>query len=76
MNSFDPEKQAELHRQRILEEVQQIHLENEAIKGKNTLSRVLARVGAWMMARGEKMLQKNSTPQMLYSQGHKKIAHR
>jgi hypothetical protein len=74
MSYFDPERQAELHRQRILEEMEEIHLQDEALRGKNTMSRALAVLGAWMVARGERLRQNNSRAH--YTELNKKIAHR
>lgn len=76
MTYFNPEKQAELNRQRILEEVEEIHLENEAVQGKNAVSKALATLGMWMVAGGEKLRQKNAAPQAQYSRLNKRAAHR
>ncbi len=76
MAHFDPEIQSELNRQRMIEEIKSIHLENKALRGKNALSRALTLFGEWMVARGEKLRQKNSTPQTSYSELNKRIAHR
>ena len=76
MSYFDPEKQAELNRQRILEEVEEINLQNEATRGRNATSKILALIGMWMVARGEKLRLKNSTPQMQYSNLNKRAIQR
>jgi hypothetical protein len=76
MTYFDPETQPELNRQRIHEEMQSIHLQNKATRGKNVLNRVLAFLGAWMVARGETLRRKNSAPQARYAELNKKTAHR
>lgn len=76
MTYLDPEKLAELNHQRIFMEIEEIRLQDEALRGKNTLSKVLASLGVWMVARGEKLRQKNSTPQVHYSELNKRIAHR
>lgn len=76
MSYFDPETQPELNRQRIHEEMQMIHLQNKAMRGKNILNRILAFLGAWMVARGEILRRKNSVPQARYAELNKKIAHR
>ena len=76
MTYFDPETQAEVHRQQIREEMESIHLQNKAMRGKNLFSRGLAVLGSWMVARGEKLRVKNSTPQTYYTELHKKPAHR
>ena len=76
MTYFDPETQAEVHRQQICEEMQTIHLQNKATRGKNLLSRGLAFFGAWMVARGERLRARNSAPQAYYTELNKKTAHR
>jgi hypothetical protein len=76
MTYFDPETQSEVNRQRIREEMQTIHLQNKASRGKNLLSRGLALLGAWMVARGEKLRRKNAAPQARYAELNKKTAHR
>lgn len=76
MSYFAPEKQAELNRQQILKEVEEINLQNEAMRGRNVISKILALLGAWMVARGEKLHQRNSTPQTRYSELNKRTAHR
>lgn len=76
MTYFDPETQPELNRQRIKEELRTIHLQNRATRGKNLLSRALASLGAWMVARGENLRRKNSAPQVRYAELNKKTAHR
>ena len=74
MSFLPPEMQAELRRQRILEEVAAIRLEEEAINGKTLPQRVLAALGEWMVARGEKLREKHSMKQMDYSELGKKAA--
>ena len=76
MSYFAPEKQAEMNRQRILEEVEEINLQNEATRGKNIMSKILASLGVWMVARGEKLHLKNSTPQVQYSNLNKRAIQR
>jgi hypothetical protein len=76
MSYFDPETQAELNRQRIHEEMQAIHLQTKAVRGKNILHRGLALLGGWMVAHGEKLRMKNSAPQVYYTELNKKTAHR
>jgi hypothetical protein len=76
MTYFNPEKQAELNRQRILEEVEEIHLETEAVQGKNVVRKALATLGVWMVARGETLRRKNAAPQVHYSRLNKRAAHR
>ncbi len=76
MSYFDPETQSELNRQRINEEMQIIHLQHKATRGKNILNRILAFLGVWMVARGEMLRRKNSAPQARYAELNKKTAHR
>lgn len=76
MNYFDPEIQSELNRKRIHEEMQAIHLQNKVVRGKTILHKGLALLGAWMVARGEKLRVKNSESQTYYSELNKKTAHR
>ena len=76
MSYFDPEIQSDLNRQRINEEMQIIHLQHKATRGKNILSRSLASLGAWMVARGEMLRRKNAAPQAHYAELNRKTAHR
>lgn len=76
MPYLDPETQAELNRQRMTEEIQSIRLQNKALSGKGIVSVMLALLGAWMVARGEKLHQRNSAPQTRYSELNKRTAHR
>ena len=76
MSYFAPEKQAEMNRQRILEEVEEINLQNEAMRGRNAMSKILALLGMWMVARGEKLHLKNSPPQVQYSNLNKRAIQR
>ena len=76
MSYFEPERQAELHRQRILMEAQEIHLQNEALSEDNAASKVLTRLGEWMVSRGERLRRKNSTSHVYYTELNKKIIHR
>ena len=71
---FAPEMQSELRRQGIIEDVAAIRLEEEAIKGNTLPQRVLAGLGEWMVARGEKLREKHSMKQMDYSELGKKAA--
>ena len=74
MSFLPPEMQAELRRQRIIEEVAAIHLEEEAIKGKTLRERALAALGEWMVARGAKLHEQHSIQPMDYSELGKKAA--
>lgn len=55
MNKMYEGIQAELNRQRIIEEMKAIRLEEEASNGQNLLSKNLAALGKWMVSRGEKL---------------------
>jgi hypothetical protein len=46
---------SELKRKSIQEELDAIHLEEEAVKGKTLLDKNLALFGNWMISRGEKL---------------------
>ncbi len=49
------EQMSELHRKDIEDELNAIHLEEEATKGKSLLEKNLARIGNWMISRGEQL---------------------
>ena len=49
------ERMSELKRKSIQEELDAIHLEEEAVKGKTLLDKNLALIGTWMVSRGEKL---------------------
>jgi hypothetical protein len=53
-----PEIESELNRRRIMEEMEAIRLEEEAVKGKTVLDKNLALLGAWMVSTGEKLHQR------------------
>lgn len=74
--NLDPETQAQLNRQRINEEMQTIHLQNKATRGKNIFSKGLAFLGTWMISKGELLRKKNSTPQSYSTELNKRTAHR
>ena len=74
MNNLSPEMISEINRQRIKEEMDAIRLEEEALKGRNLLSKNLAALGEWMIARGEKLRKRHSTQQTNYSELSKKVA--
>lgn len=60
MNNIPPEIAVELNRRRIKEEMDAIRLEEEAINGRNFLSKNLVALGEWMVARGEKLRRRHS----------------
>jgi hypothetical protein len=74
MNNLSPETISEINRRRIVEEMDAIRLEEEAIKGKNLLSKNLAALGEWMVARGEKLRKRHSAQHTNYSELTKKVA--
>ncbi len=74
MNNLSPEIMAEINRRRIKEEMDAIRLEEEAVKGKNLLSKRLAALGGWMVSRGEKLRKRHSSGQADYSELTKRIA--
>lgn len=74
MNNLSPETISEMNRRRIKEEMDAIRLEEEAIKGRNLLSKNLAALGEWMVARGEKLRKRHSAKQTNYSELTKKVA--
>ncbi|MBC7876068.1 MAG: hypothetical protein H7Y59_02765 [Anaerolineales bacterium] len=74
MNNLSPETIYEIQSQRVKEEMDAIRLQEEAIKGKNLLSKNLAALGEWMVARGEKLRKLHSTRQSNYSELTKKVA--
>lgn len=58
-----PEIESELNRKRILAEVDAIHLEEEAVKGKTLLDKSLSQLGKWMIAGGEKLRKQHHSLQ-------------
>lgn len=74
MYSLSPEMISEMNRQRIKEEMDAIRLEEEAIKGRNLLSKNMAALGEWMVERGEKLRKRHSAGQTNYSELTKKVA--
>jgi hypothetical protein len=50
-----PEIESELHRKQIIEEMDAIRLEEEAVKGKTLLDKSLALLGNLMVSAGEKL---------------------
>ena len=76
MNYLDAETQAELNRKRIIEEIHQIRMAEDATRGRNILQKTLAAIGAWLVVYGENLRRKNSTHQTRYVEFHNKIAQR
>ena len=74
MNNLSPEMISEINRRRIKEEMDAIRLEEEALKGRNLLSKKLAALGGWMVARGEKLRKRHSAMQTDYSELTRKVA--
>ncbi len=74
MNNLSPEMISEMNRRRIQEEMAAIRLEEEALKARNLLSKNLAALGEWMVARGEKLRKRYSAKQTNYSELTKKVA--
>jgi len=74
MNNLSPEIMSEINRRRIKEEMDAIRLEEEALKGNNLLSKKLAALGEWMVARGEKLRKRHSNRQTDYSELTRKVA--
>jgi hypothetical protein len=75
MNNLSPEMISEINRRRIKEEMDAIRLEQEALKGKNLLSKKLAALGEWMVARGERLRKRHSSAgQTDYSELTRKVA--
>jgi hypothetical protein len=54
MNTY-PEIESELRRKSIVEEMDAIRLEEEAIKGETLLDKNLMLLGRWMISAGEKL---------------------
>lgn len=54
MNMY-PEIESELHRKQIVEELDAIHLEEEAFKGQTLLDKNLALLGNLLISSGEKL---------------------
>jgi len=59
-----PEIESELKRKRIIEEMEAIRLEEEAVKGKTVLDKSMALLGAWMVSAGEKLRQRRSSREL------------
>ncbi len=74
MNNLPPEMISEINRRRIKEEMDAIRLEEEALKGRNLLSKKLVALGEWMVARGEKLRKRHSAMQTDYSELTRKVA--
>ncbi len=52
------ELMSELHRKEITEEMESIHLEERATKGRALLDKNLALIGEWMVSHGEELRQR------------------
>jgi hypothetical protein len=74
MNEMFPEITSELNRKRIKDEMASIRLEEEANQGKTLLSKNLAALGDWMVARGEKLRQRHSLKPVGSTELIKKVA--
>jgi hypothetical protein len=62
MSTF-PEIESELRRKQIMEEMDALRLEEEALKGKSLLDKNLELLGAWMVSAGEKLRQRHYSSQ-------------
>jgi hypothetical protein len=58
-----PEIESELHRKSIMEEMDAIRLEEEAVKGKTFLDKNLALLGNLMVSAGEKLRRRYHSSQ-------------
>jgi hypothetical protein len=58
-----PEIQSEINRKRIIEEMDTIRLEEEAVKGNTLLDKGLALLGKWMVSSGEKLRNRQHSSQ-------------
>jgi hypothetical protein len=58
-----PEIESELHRKQIIEEMDAIRLEEEAVKGKTLLDKNLALLGNLMVSAGEKLRRRYHSSQ-------------
>lgn len=56
--SMFPEIESELRRKQIMEEMEAIRLEEEAVKSKTLFDKNLELFGAWMISVGEKLRQR------------------
>ena len=62
-----PEIESELHRKSIVEEMDAIRLEEEAVKGKTLLDKNLALLGNLMVSAGEKLRRRYHSSQEVSS---------
>ena len=58
-----PEIESELHRKQIIEEMDAIRFEEEAVKGKTLLDKNLALLGDFMVSFGEKLRRRYQSSQ-------------
>ncbi|RJP49117.1 MAG: hypothetical protein C4557_11900 [Anaerolineaceae bacterium] len=61
MNDLFPEKLVEMRRKQIQEEIDSIRLGEQSLRGKSLLSKFLVSLGAWMVARGERLRAQHSS---------------
>ena len=57
------EIESELNRKRIIQEMESIRLENEALKGRTLFDKSLALLGRWMISSGEKLRKRHHSYQ-------------
>jgi hypothetical protein len=62
-----PEFESELHRKSIMDEMDAIRLEEEAVKGKTLLDKNLALLGNLMVSAGEKLARRYHSSQKVHS---------
>jgi hypothetical protein len=62
MSTF-PEIESELRRKEIMEEMEAIRLEEEAVKGRTLLDKNLELLGLWMVSAGEKLRRRYHSSQ-------------
>jgi hypothetical protein len=62
-----PEVESEMNRKRIIEEMDAIRLEEEAVKGKSMLDKNLALLGSLMISTGEKLRRRYHSSQEVSS---------
>ncbi len=79
MNTFMEEGLAEEHRKDIAREFMDIRLQEEALKGRvyrpNWFTRTMQRFGQWLIARGEKMVERYEAPANSAKSSEQRYAH-